>query len=600
MASAKQIFHVFLIKPSRYDWLGYPIVWWRSTVPSNSLACLYGLTLDCAERKVLGEDVEFKIWPQDEANARVRPDKLIEMAERVGGKAICCLVGVQSNQFPRSVDIARPFLDAGIPVVVGGFHVSGCISMLKELPVDLVEAREMGISFYLGEAEEARLDDVFIDAWAGKLQESYGSVTDLPDLQGAPIPYLPKEQIDRSMQSIASLDMGRGCPFQCSFCSIINVQGRKSRFRSGEDLEAILRANWRDNNNHLFITDDNFARNRNWEEIFDTMIRLREEEGIRPHLAIQVDTLCHRVPGFIDKAAKAGVTEVFVGLENINPANLIAAKKRQNRINEYREMFLAWKKQNIFITCGYIVGFPHDTRETVLRDVEIIKNELPIDTIYFSHLTPLPGSEDHARMVEKGEWMDPDMNKYSLTMRVCDHPLMSGEEWDDAVYSAYRTYYTRDHMKTVIRRMFGTGGNRRIYSINRLAWQIIYGRGPFRNYRLEGGIIPLRYRKDRRPGLPIENPLIFYPRKVFELLYGSAGLAAIWLWLFVQMKRIAQNPAKADYRDLALTPPEQVEAEDFGLLTQTTGAADEAQRNKDRVEIITAAKKRAQQAAAAS
>ncbi len=598
MGSAKQIFHVFLIKPSRYDWMGYPIVWWRSTVPSNSLACLYGLALDCAERAVLGANVEFKIWPQDEANARVRPDKLIKIAERDGGKAICCLVGVQSNQFPRSVDIAQPFLRAGIPVVVGGFHVSGCISMLKELPADLVEARGMGISFYLGEAEEDRLDHVFQDAWSGKLKLEYGSVTDLPDLRGAPIPYLPKEQIGRSLQSIASLDMGRGCPFQCSFCSIINVQGRKSRFRSGADLEAILCANWRDGNQNLFITDDNFARNRNWEEIFDAIIGLREREGIAPHLVIQADTLCHRVPNFIEKAARAGVAEVFVGLENINPANLIAAKKRQNRINEYREMFLAWKQANVFVTCGYIVGFPHDTKERVLRDVEIIKNELPIDSIYFSHLTPLPGSEDHTRMVANGEWLDPDMNKYNLTTRVCNHPLMSGAEWDDAIVSAYDAYYTRDHMKTVLKRMFAVRGNRKLYTIKRLAWHIIYGRGLFRDYKMEGGVIPLRFRRDRRPGLPMESPFLFYPRKAFELLYGSAGLMAIWFWLYAQMKLIDRNPEKAQYRDLALTPQEQLPEDELDLLTQTTGAGDEAKRNRDRVEIITAAKKRAQVAAA--
>ena len=437
------------------------------------------------------------------------------MAERDGGKAICCLVGVQSNQFPRAVDIAQPFLKAGIPVCVGGFHVSGCISMLKELPPDLVEAQEMGISFYLGEAEEDRLDNVFLDAWQGNLKPTYGSVTDLPDLQGAPIPYLPKEQIGRSLQSIASLDMGRGCPFQCSFCSIINVQGRKSRFRSGLDLEAILRTNWRDNNKYLFITDDNFARNRNWEEIFDTMIRLRVEEQITPHVVIQVDTLCHRIDGFIEKAVRAGVVEVFVGLENINPANLIAAKKRQNRINEYREMFLAWKTHNIFITCGYIVGFPHDTKERVLRDVEIIKNELPIDSIYFSHLTPLPGSEDHQKMVEAGEWLDPDMNKYNLTNRVCAHPVMSGEEWDDAVQSAHEAYYTRDHMKTVLRRMFGVGSNRKIYTVRRLAWHIMYNLGPFREYRMEGGIIPIRYRRDRRGGAPLGKSSDLLPPKGF-------------------------------------------------------------------------------------
>src|SRR3712207_5146299 len=142
----------------------------------------------------------------------------------------------------------------------------------------------------------------------------------------------------------ASFDAGRGCPFQCSFCTIINVQGRKSRRRSPDDVERIVRANAAQGIFHFFITDDNFARNKDWEPIFDRLIHLREVEKIRIRLIIQVDTLCHRLPGFIEKAARAGVKRVFIGLENISPDNLVAAKKKQNKITEYRKMLLAWKK----------------------------------------------------------------------------------------------------------------------------------------------------------------------------------------------------------------------------------------------------------------
>ena len=76
---------------------------------------------------------------------------------------------------------------------------------------------------------------------------------------------------------------------------------------------------------------------------------------------IQVDTLCHKIQNFIDKSKRAGVTRVFIGLENINPANLIAAKKRQNKITEYRKMLLDWKRVGIITYAGYILGFPNDT-----------------------------------------------------------------------------------------------------------------------------------------------------------------------------------------------------------------------------------------------
>ena len=83
-------------------------------------------------REVLGPDVEIRLHTYDETNRRVRPDRIIKLIRKQGGRALIGLVGVQSNQFPRSVDLARPFLAAGMPVCIGGFHVSGCIAMLPE------------------------------------------------------------------------------------------------------------------------------------------------------------------------------------------------------------------------------------------------------------------------------------------------------------------------------------------------------------------------------------------------------------------------------------------------------------------------------------
>src|SRR5512142_1089877 len=168
----------------------------------------------------------------------------------------------------------------------------------------------------------------------------------LPNLQGQPTPFLPRD-IARRYMFFGPFDCGRGCPFQCSFCTIINVQGRKSRFRNADDLEAIIRENHKQGITQFFITDDNMARNRHWEEFFDRIIELKENEGIEVSLLIQVDTQCHRIPRFIHKAQWAGVYRCFIGLENINPDNLLAAKKRQNKITEYRKMLQAWHKAGI-------------------------------------------------------------------------------------------------------------------------------------------------------------------------------------------------------------------------------------------------------------
>ena len=225
------LFHFVMIKPTHYDDDGYPIQWLRSAIPSNTLACLNALAEDARRRAVLGAGVEIRLHTFDETNRRVRPDKIIRMIRREGGRAMIALVGVQSNQFPRAVDLARPFLAAGLPVGIGGFHVSGCIAMLPELPPDIKAAQDLGISFFAGEAEERRLDDVLRDAWNGALKPIYNYMDDLPTLAGEPPPFLPRKHVSRTSGSLSSIDLGRGCPYQCSFCTIINVQGRKSRIR---------------------------------------------------------------------------------------------------------------------------------------------------------------------------------------------------------------------------------------------------------------------------------------------------------------------------------------------------------------------------------
>src|SRR5205085_5227711 len=167
---------------------------------------------------------------------------------------------------------------------------------------------------------------------------------------------------------------------------------------------------------------------------------------------IQVDTLCHRLPHFIEKSKRAGVKRVFIGLENINPDNLISAKKRQNKITDYREMLQKWRNHGAITYAGYILGFPADTKDSILRDIEIIKRELPVDILEFFFLTPLPGSEDHKVMTQKSVWMDPDVNKYDLNHRVSHHPTMSDSEWEEAYRAAWLAYYTPEHIRTIMRR----------------------------------------------------------------------------------------------------------------------------------------------------
>ena len=367
-----RVFELFLIKPSHYDDEGYVIQWVRSSIPANTLATLNGLALDCAARRVLGEDVEIRITVQDETNTRIRPEAIIRQIRASGGRGLVGLVGVQTNQFPRAVDIARPLAAAGIPVCIGGFHVSGCLAMLPDVPPELRDAMDLGITLFAGEAE-GRFEELLQAADRRELKPLYNYMNDLPGLEGVPTPYLPVEVVTRTAGMRTSFDAGRGCPFSCSFCTIINVQGRKSRARNADDVERLVRANLAQGVHNFFITDDNLARNQNWEAIFDRLIHMREVEGERIYVVAQVDTAVHKIRGFIEKAARAGVNRVFLGLESINPETLKHTQKGQNRITEYRAMLQAWHRVGTLTFAGYILGFPGDTPESIEREIRIIQ-----------------------------------------------------------------------------------------------------------------------------------------------------------------------------------------------------------------------------------
>lgn len=560
-AQASRRFCLVLVKPSHYDDDGYVIQWFRSAIPSNSLAALYGLARDCVQRRILGADVELEVHAIDETNTRVRPERLARMIEQAGSGMVM-LVGVQSNQFPRALDLARPLRVRGIQVALGGFHVSGAISMLAGVDAGLDEAKALGVSLFAGEAE-GRIEELIRDAANGGLKPFYNFMADLPSIEGAPIPLITALRAWRTAGYLTSFDAGRGCPFQCSFCTIINVQGKKSRRRSPDDIEQIVRENVAQGLNSFFITDDNFARNQDWEAILDRLIQLREDEGIKIHFIIQVDTLCHKIPRFIEKCARAGVRRVFIGLENINPDSLVGAKKRQNKIAEYRKMLLAWKAARVITYAGYILGFPNDTPESIVHDLEIIKRELPVDVLEFFFLTPLPGSEDHQTLVRSGVAVDPDLNKYDLNHVTTAHPRMSKEEWERAYKLAWETYYTKEHVETVLRRIVAMRG-RATNAILLMMWfgGSIHIEGV---HPLEAGLFRYKFRRDRRPGMPIVPAWRFYPSYVFESLAKIVRWGAMYAGLRRIYMRVKRDPHRYEYTDVALTPVIDDETETLEL-----------------------------------
>jgi Radical SAM superfamily len=566
----REKFLVELIKPSHYDDDGYVIQWWRGFVPSNSLSSIYGLALDARDRHVLGARVDIEIEAHDETNTKVPVRSIVRRFARNANRGLVLLIGVQTNQFARAVDIATELRAAGIKVAIGGFHVSGCTAMLPKMPPELQEAVARGITLFAGEAEN-RLDGLLVAAFEDRLKPLYNFMSELPAMEGTPLPFLPMRYVKRYTGALGCFDAGRGCPFSCSFCTIINVQGRKSRHRNADDIEKLIRSHSAQGVKSFFITDDNFARNKNWESILDRIIELKRRDRLKINIIMQVDTMCHKIPNFVEKAARAGCKKVFIGLESINPESLKGASKGQNRITEYRKMLQAWKRAKVLTYAGYILGFPSDTPQSIERDIKIIQRELPIDIMEFFMLTPLPGSKDHQEMYLRGERMEPDTNRYDAEHATADHPRMTPAEWEDIYRRAWHLYYTPAHIETLVRRAVAVGiRTKRIISM-----VFYFSASHFYEHvhPLQGGIFRRKRRSQRRPGLPRENAVTFALRRTREMI-STYVPGLIYFWRLERLRRRIENdPASKGYTDLALSAVDDDEFDNELELYRATDSA---------------------------
>ena len=531
-AGRPSVFHVFLVRPSKYDDEGFVIRHWRAVVPSNSLACLRGLTEDVRQRRLLG-DVDLRIHAVDEAVTKIPLDKICRLSRRPGERVLVCLVGVQTNQFCRAADIALSLRREGVEVMIGGFHVSGMLAMFPTVSPEIQQLLDAGVSVVAGEVEH-RWADLLSDAHQGRLQSVYRFLDDPPDLCRAPRPIMDKRFRRKYARSnYGTLDCSRGCPFNCSFCTIINVQGRKSRYRSPECVADTVRNAFRESCVNLyFFTDDNFARNPVWEEIFDRLIALREQEGIAIEFIIQVDIDSYKIPGFIEKAARAGCCSVFLGMESLNPRNLQAAGKTQNRVQEYKASIAAWHNARVITLAGYIIGFPHDTEESVRDDIEKLISEVQLDQASFFMMMPLPGSRDHQRMLQDGAPMEPDYNCFDSFHESMPHPHMKDGAWTRAYREAWRKFYSFENMKAILARAQPEN-----------YWDLFYNLFWYKNsmanegmHPMLAGFVRLKDRVSRRACFPQERRLAHLRRRLsdwYGFLRGALRLTLEMeeLWL---------------------------------------------------------------------
>jgi len=202
---------VYLIKPTQYDDDGYVVRHWRGVLPSNTLACIAGLTEDVVAQKRLGESLQVKIHLFDESVDRVPVKHICRSQRGDNTKTIVCLVGVQTNQFPRAADLARMFRRAGLTVMIGGFHVSGYLALLPEIPPDIQELMDEGVTIVKGEIEET-WGDLLCDAVNGRLKPLYDFLNNKPDLYDKPIPTIRKKYLRKFVApNFGTIDCGWHC-----------------------------------------------------------------------------------------------------------------------------------------------------------------------------------------------------------------------------------------------------------------------------------------------------------------------------------------------------------------------------------------------------
>jgi len=505
-------FHVVLIKPSKYDDEGYVIRFWKGVLPSNTLNVLHGLTEDIKTRAVFG-NLPIEVTTFDETAEKVPLTKIIRWSKEPGTKLLICLVGVQTNQFPRAMDMAKTFRGEGITVIMGGFHTSGTINMLSDQEPDIQELYREGICIVSGEVE-GKWEGILADYLNGQLKPLYSFAQDLQnlvDIEDAPLPRASAKTMKHfAYPSFATADTSRGCPFACTFCTIINVQGRKMRERSPQSIATMMRRNYVDHGlSFYFFTDDNFARKKLWRETFEEIIKLREE-GLDVSFMMQVD-LARKPKDFVPLAARAGCTQVFIGMESVNSQNLEAEGKKQNKVEEYRSIINEWHDAGVLVHTGYIIGLPWDSTEQVAADVRFLMDEVEPDQASFFMLTPLPGSHDHREMKRRGDWMDPDFNKRDSFHATIKHPLMTAEEWTEAYEKAWRTFYSKENMIRSLSRW--TNSQKNYWNLMSIFFWYKNAALIEKQHPMVAGFFRLKDRKARRAGYAVDSiPMHFWKR----------------------------------------------------------------------------------------
>jgi radical SAM superfamily enzyme YgiQ (UPF0313 family) len=322
------------------------------------------------------------------------------------------LVGISSisSTAPRAYALADSYREQGIPVILGGAHPSF-------LPEEGLQHADFVIS---GEGDEALPELLQTLEGGGDLGQvcnvSYregDTVRQNPwrpfleDLDSLPIPnYGLIHGWKGNGAHCVSIATSRGCPFNCSFCSVILLFGRKYRFNCVDRIMEEIQVNGH-GARHIFFCDDNFTANR--QRIKELCERILKD-NLKIEWSAQVRVEAARDPELLELMARSGCFVVFVGLESINPATLKAYNKAQD-VDSIKECVINFHKYGIRVHGMFVFGSEEDHYQ-VIRDTVKFSRQVDLDSLQYLILTPVPGTPVYEELEKQNRIICRDWSQY--------------------------------------------------------------------------------------------------------------------------------------------------------------------------------------------
>lgn len=431
---------IVIVKPSKYGANGFVERFRRGFMPNSTVPYIRSMTpgtLDGVriETHAIDEYVQTDLGYLDLLRSPQQP-------------VLLAVVGVQSHQFQRAVDLAAFARANGVRhCVIGGPHPMTC---------DTSELQGQGISFALAEAETIWLP-IIRDAIRGELAPTYGSSRRWAHELDAPVLIPPsKRDLRRYVVPMIGLYPARGCPFTCNFCSVIKIAGRAIRSQPVETTVASLRKAKDAGVRLVMFTSDNFNKYAEARYLLEAMI----EEDLRIPFFAQCDTQIGKQEELLELMARAGCFEIFVGVESFSRKTLLAAHKTQNHPSSYEQIVKLCRRHGIVSHFSNIIGFPEDTAASIREHLEVLRGMSP-DVASFYILCPIPGTEQYDDFLEAGCITEKNLDRFDGTKPTWQHPNLSAKELDDLLYHCYRRFYSASHMlgtalKSIRGHSFGT------------------------------------------------------------------------------------------------------------------------------------------------